>query len=114
MRRIGDWLRDHYASSTFNVFKHLPLLMMKGAEPIRIFRREDAVPVAVHRPATIPAHWQDKVRDDIEQDIRLGVLERVPHNTQVTWCSRMHVVAKKNCEPRHVVDLRPVNAASKR
>ena len=45
--------------------------MMKGAEPMRIFLREDAVPVAVHRPATIPAHWQEKVREDIEWDIRL-------------------------------------------
>merc|ERR1712239_16836 len=71
-------------------------------------------PVAVHRPATIPAHWQDKVQEDIERDIRLGVLERVPLNTPVTWCSRMHIVAKKNGEPRRVVDLRPVNAASKR
>ncbi len=58
--------------------------MMKGAEPLRIFMREDVEPVAVHRPATIPEHWQDKVREDIEGDIRLGVLERVPHNTPVT------------------------------
>ena len=81
---------------------------------MRLLVKEDAVPHAVHKPATIPAHWQQKVRDDIERDIRLGVLERVPQNTPVTWCSRMHVVAKKNGEPRRVVDMRHVNAASKR
>ena len=88
--------------------------MMKGGEPLKIYMREGVEAVVVHRPATIPAHWQDKVREDNERDIWLGVLERVPHNTPVTWYSRMHVVAKKNKEPRRVVDLRPVNAASRR
>ena len=81
---------------------------------MRILLKEDAVPVAVYRPSTIPAHWQEQVCADIERDIELGVLERVPQNTPVTWCSRMHVVAKKSGEPRRTVDLRPVNAASKR
>ena len=111
---VTAWLKEYYASSTFNVCKHQPLPMMRGAEPMRIYLKDDAVPVAVHRPSPIPAHWQQKVKDDIERDIRLGVLEHVPLNTPVTWCSRMHIVAKKNGEPRRVVDLRPVNAASKR
>ena len=81
---------------------------------MRIHVREDAKPVAVHRPATIPAHWQAKVKADIERDIKLGVLERVPANTPVTWCSQMHMVSKKNGDPRRVVDMRPVNAASRR
>ena len=81
---------------------------------MRIFLKEDAVQVAVHQPSPIPAHWQAKVKEDIERDIRLGVLERVPLNTPVTLCSRMHIVAKKNGEPRRVVDMQPVNAASKR
>ena len=81
---------------------------------MRIFLKEDEVPVAVHRPYPILAHWQEKVKEDIERDIRLGVLERVPLNTPVTWCSHMHIVVKKSGEPRRVVDLRPVNAASKR
>ena len=105
---------NYYASSTFNTCEHQPLPMMKGVPPMRILMKEGAEPVAVHRPAAIPAHWQEKVRKDIERDIRLGVLERVPANTPVTWCSRMHVVAKKNGDPRRVVDLRPVNAAAER
>ena len=111
---IEAWFKDIYASSTFNTCTHQPLPMMKGYKPMRLHMREDVEPVAVHRPAVIPVHWQDKVKKDIERDIRLGVLERVPFNTPVTWCSRMHVVAKKNGEPRRVVDLRPVNAAAKR
>ena len=56
----------------------------------------------------------DQARDKIERDIALGVFESVPHNTTVTWCSRMHVVAKKTGDPCQVVDLRPVNKAAKR
>ena len=105
---------DHYAASTFNNCKHQPLPMMQGAAPMRLLLKEDAQPVAIHKPATIPAHWQEQVRSEIERDIKLGVLERVPHNTPVTWCSRMHVVAKKTGEPRRVIDYRAVNAASRR
>ena len=56
----------------------------------------------------------DKVLSDLEQDIALGVLERVPSNTPTTWCSRMHLVGKKNGEPRRVVDLRLVNSSTQR
>ena len=80
---------------------------------MRILLLEDAVPVVVHRPASIPAHWPEQVRKDIERDIQLGVFKRVPNNTPVTWCSWMHVVAKKSGEPGRVVYLRPVNVASK-
>ena len=72
------------------------------------------MPKAIHRPATIPVHWQEQVKADIERDIALGVLERVPQNTPTVWCSRMHVVGKKTGEPRRVVDLRSVNEATVR
>ena len=114
VNKLTEWMMEYYAASTFNTCEHQPLPMMRGVPPMRIHIKEGAVPVAVHRPAAIPAHWQQKVKDDIERDIRLGVLERVPANTPVTWCSRMHVVSKKNGNPRHVVDLRPVNAAAER
>ena len=109
VERLACWLKETYASSTFNTCEHQKLPMMKGAPPMRIHVREDVEPVAVHRPASIPAHWQAKVKSDIERNIKLGVLERVPANTLVTWCSRMHVVSKKNGDPWRVVDMRPVN-----
>ena len=77
---------------------------------MRILMMDGAEPVAVHQPASILAHWQEKVKKDIEWDMRLWVLEWVPANTPVTRCSRMHVVAKKNGDPRRVVDLQRVNA----
>ena len=76
---------------------------MTGLPPLRIHVREDATPTAIHKPSTIPAHWVEQVKQDLERDIELGVLERVPSNTPTTWCSRMHVVGKKMGETLYEV-----------
>ena len=52
----------------------------------------------------IPAHWLDKVREDLKRDIALVVIERIPQNAPSTWCSQMNMVGKKMGEPRRVVD----------
>ena len=49
-------------------------------------------PVAVTKASPVPVHWVDKVKADLEHDVALGVIERVPVNTPVSWCSRMHMV----------------------
>ena len=112
--KIQSWILDQYASSAFNTCPHQPLPLMSGLPPLRLILKDGAEPKAIHKPATVPAHWEEQVRRDLEQDIALGVLERVPSNTPTIWCSRMHVVGKKNGEPRRVVDLRQVNAATER
>ena len=112
--RIEKWILHTYAASAFNTCSHQPLPKMSGLPPLRIHVKDDIKPTAIHKPSTIPAHWVDQVKADLEQDIQLGVLERVPSNTPTTWCSRMHVVGKKTGEPRRVVDLREVNRATSR
>ena len=42
----------------------------QSGRPERNYLKEDAVPVVIHRLSPIPAHWQQKVEDDIERDIR--------------------------------------------
>jgi hypothetical protein len=73
---IKDWFLKTYESSAFNTCPHQPLPLMSGLPPLRIHVKPDAEPVAVHKPSTIPAHWLDQVRQEVEQDIALGVLER--------------------------------------
>ena len=111
---IEKWFLEAYAASGFNTCSHQPLPLMAGLLLIRIHVKPNATPVAIHRPSTIPAHWEDQVRVELEQDIELGVLERVPSNTPTTWCSCMHVIGKKSGNPRRVIDLRAVNAATSR
>ena len=54
-------------------------------EPLKLHVDPNATPTAVHKPALVPIHWQNKVYEDLERDVRIGVLERVdptppPHN----------------------------------
>ena len=71
-------------------------------------------PRAVHKPVPVPLHWHKEVKQQLESNCRLGVLERVPVDTPVTWCSPMVVVPKHDGSPRRTVDLQAVNEASVR
>ena len=110
---LKEWIVDYYGASSFNTCEHQPLRMMQG-EPMRLYVDPDARPLTVHKPAQVPIHWQERVFQDLERDIRLGVLERVPPNTPVTWCSRMVVAAKADGSPRRTVDLQHLNRHSVR
>ncbi|MCG7876793.1 MAG: hypothetical protein N0C90_10735, partial [Candidatus Thiodiazotropha endolucinida] len=110
---LKQWLLDYYGATTFNVGEHQPLPLMK-CEPLRLHVDPTAVPVAVHKPALVPIHWQDQVYADLERDVRIGVLERVDPNTPTTWCSRMVVTGKADGTPRRTVDLQPQNRHSVR
>ena len=111
---ISNWFLNYYAASSFDTCRHQPLPLMSGQPPLRIHVKEGTDPVAIRRPSTIPAHWVNQVKEKLERDIALGVLERVLSNTPTTWRSRMHVVGKKTGEPRRVVDLRALNSATTR
>ena len=110
---LKQWLLDYYSSSTFNTCEHQPLPMMR-CEPLELHVDPTAKPVAIHKPGLVPIHWQEKVYQDLERDVRIGVLERVSPNTPVTWCSRMVVAAKADGTPRRTVDLQPQNRHSVR
>jgi len=71
----------------------------------------DAKPVARHSTVPVPLHWRDAVKEGLDRDVRLGVIEPVPVNGQpVTWCNRMIVCAKKDdTSPRRTFDFQPLN-----
>ena len=54
------------------------------------------------------------MKEDIDRDVRIGVLEPVPQGVPTVWCSRMLVIPKKSGMPRRVVDYQAVNRASLR
>ena len=111
--KLREWILQYYASSTFNTCEHQALPLMTG-EPLKLFVDPTVKPQVVHSPATIPIHFRDEVKADLDRDVRLGVLERVPANTPVTWCSRMVIAAKHDGSPRRTVDLQALNTASVR
>ena len=111
---IEKWLIDYYAKSTFNTCTHQILPMMLEEKPLRLAIDSNAIPVAYHTPIPIPIHWSDKVKEDLDRDVRLGVLEPVPIGDPVSWCHRMVICPKKNGQPRRTVDFQPLNRYAKR
>lgn len=107
--KMKGWLLKEFAASSFNRCPHQPLPMM-DTEPIRIHIDPNATPVAVKQAATVPIHWREKVKDQLDQDVALRIIEPVPIGTPTTWQARMHVVAKHDGEPRRTVDLRALNS----
>ena len=87
--KLKDWLLDRYASSTFNVCTHQPIPTMSG-EPMRLIVDPNAVPYVAHTPAPVPVHFREEVKRQLDEDVRLGVIEPVPPNTPVRTISHSH------------------------
>ena len=111
--KLKAWILNHYKSSTFNICENQELSKMTGP-PLKIDIDPNSTPVAVHTPIPVPVHWKEKVKDQLDRDVKLGVIEPVPWGEPTTWCSRMITVAKKDGSPRRTVDLQALNDASVR
>lgn len=61
--KFERWLKERYASSTFNQCPHqlLPEVVGPKIPPLAIHVEEDAVPVVHHKPGFIPLHHFDQV-----------------------------------------------------
>ena len=107
--KLKEFLLRYYKSSTFNVCPHQPLPLMQGP-PLEFRMKPDAKPPAIYTADTVAAHWEKKVKEDIDRDVRLGVLEKVEldmHCGTVDWCHRMVLGKKSNGDPRRTVDFSP-------
>ena len=110
---IESWLKKRYAASTFNTCTHQTLPMMSGP-PLQLMIGKDATPVARHSPIPVAVHWHDEVKAGLDEDVRLGMLEKEPVGDPVTWCHRMVICAKKNGKSRRTVDFRALNVYAAR
>ena len=79
-----------------------------------IIFKTDKEPHAVHTPIPIPINWRQQVKQEIDRDVRLGIIEPVPKGTPVKWCARMVITPKKDGTPRRTVDLQHLKAATRR
>jgi len=106
--KMRGWLLDRFSTSTFNQCTHQQLPGMTGPA-ISLHVDPNATPSAVHTPAHVPLHWQDVVKDQLDSDVNLGVLEKVPIGEPSPWCHRMVLARKADGTPRRTVDLSPLN-----
>jgi len=106
--KMKTWLLTQYASSTFNKCPYQDLPEMEGP-PIQIHVDPNATPICLKKPAPVALHWQEQVEKDLNKDVALGVLERVPLGEPTKWCFKMVVTRKEDGSPRRTVDLSPMN-----
>lgn len=111
--KLQQWLLECFKSSAFNTCPHQPLQTMEG-KPMDIEFIPGAKPTAVHTPIPVPHHWKKRVKEELDRDVALGIIEPVPVGTPTTWCSRMVVAPKKDGSPRRTVDLQKLNEATMR
>ena len=104
------WLRETFYSSTFNKCPHQVLNGVTGPD-LHLHVDPLAKPKAVHTPSTIPLHWEKALQKQLEDDVNLGVLERVPHGQPSLWCHRMVAIRKPDGSPRRTVDMSILNKA---
>ena len=110
--RLEKWPLEHFGNTTFATGK-TPLPTMAGP-PHHIHLVPGAKPQAAHTPATIPYHFYDEVKQQLDDDVARGVIEEVRAGEPTQWCARMVVVPKKDGRARRTVDFQPLNRACKR
>ena len=54
------------------------------------------------------------MKADLDRDVRLGIIEKVPQGEITEWCSRMVVTPKSNGKPRRTIDFQELNKATLR
>ena len=104
MPAMEDWIMNYYASSAFNQCNRQPWPKITG-KPMKFHTKPDVKPYYCRKPAVVPIHFREQVRNDLEADVKKGVLERVPAGESMEWCTRMVVQTKKNGTARRTVDL---------
>merc|ERR1712082_193379 len=112
--KLENWIKEHYASSGFNQCTHQPLPLITSTPPLQLHVDPKARPVAIHKSVPVPLHWMKDIKEQLDKDVRLGVLEPVPVGQPVQWCSRMVFCPKKDGTPRRTVDLSCLNKVAVR
>ena len=106
--KLEEYILKQFESSTFNICTHQPLPEMHGP-PMKLMIDQNAKPVAIHKAIPVPIHFQEEVKEGLDRDVRLGVIEPVPEGTPTTWCHRMVVCSKKCGSCRRTVDFQALN-----
>ncbi len=112
--KLEKWLLDAFESSAFNTCTHHPLQSMTGTPMKAVQKKYGAKHPKWYTPIPVAFHWKKSVKAALDQDVRLGIIERVPQGEMSEWCSRMVITPKKNGKPRRTIDFQELNKATLR
>ena len=113
--KLEEWFLKTFEGSAFNTCTQQPLPAMTGV-PMTIRMKESAEKdyMKAYRPIPVPHHFKARVKADLDRDVRLGVIEKVPQGEIEKWMSMMVITAKANGDPRRTVDYQQLNKATHR
>lgn len=101
---LEGWLVRHFSSTSFNTPQPLPVIT---GTPPHIHPAANAVPFACHTPTSVPKHWEEEVRAQIDENVRRHVLT----GKATEYRARMMVLTKKSGQPLRTVDFQRLKAA---
>ena len=52
---------------------------------MKLHLKKGAIPSADMVPSRIPLHWKDGVKELFDQNVALGVIEKVPEGVPTKW-----------------------------
>ena len=93
VEKLEMYLKDAFASSTFNLSPPFPA--MNDTIPAKIHIKPGAKPDPKHVPIPVPIYWRDTIKKQLNDDVAKGVIEPVPVGEPIQWCSQMVIVQKK-------------------
>ena len=97
------------------VFREDGLLKAMEGPPMKVELVANAQAVRRYKPYSVPVHWQEKVKSQLDSMEKKGIIEDVPLNEVPEWTHPMVVVPKKGSEePRITVDFTAINPYVKR
>ena len=112
--KLEKWLLETFERSAFNTCTHQPLQSMTGVPMKAVQKKEGADHPAWYSPIPVAFHWKKQVKADLDRDVRLGIIERVPQGETSEWCSRMVITSKSNGKPRRTIDFQQLNKVTLR
>jgi len=105
----ADAIREQILAEFQSTFNDDVLRAMDGP-PMKIELIDGATPCKRYKAYTIPYHWRDSVKSQLEKMQAKDVIESVPVGEPIDWCHPIVVVPKKGSqEPRITVDLSGLN-----
>merc|ERR1712082_480991 len=67
--KLRAWLMVKFSKSSFNTSS--ALLAKMSCPPMKIHIKDGVESVAIHKPISIPHHWRDTVKKDLDRDCKL-------------------------------------------
>ena len=97
-----------YTSSTFNRCTHKPLRKLKitlveiKLKPIYDTR-------LIKKASIVPLLLRAETKRQLDEDVKMGIINKCPENQHPEINNRMHVVPKGNGKVRRTIDMRFLN-----